>query len=106
MFIGYYEIDGKEYFSIYHKNKFNGYFKWFTDTFSPTCENITILNFKIGGKTYQEKKNNLEELAKDWQLNFAALSWSYGELAEIQNYLHENAKRYGLLKTFHENGIC
>lgn len=105
MFIGYYETDGKEKFSIYYKNV-NGFREWQKDTFSPTCENITILDFKIGGKTYQEKKNNLEDLAKDWQLNFAALPWSYSELYEINNYFQENAKRYGLLKEFHENGIC
>ena len=52
MFIGYYETDGKENFSIYYKNA-NGFREWISDTFSPTCENITILDFKIGGKTYQ-----------------------------------------------------
>lgn len=105
MFIGYYETNGKENFSIYYKNA-NGFRKWQKDTFSPTCENITVLDFKISGETYQERKNNLEELAKDWQLNFAALPWSYSELYEINNYFYENAKRYGLLRTFHENGIC
>ena len=104
MFIGYYELDGKEHFNIYYKK--GGWDLWHSDTFSPLCENIEILEFKIGGKTYQERKNNLIELAKDWQLHFSSLSWSYGELAEIQNYLYENAKRYGLLKEFRENVIC
>jgi hypothetical protein len=105
MFIGKYELEGKEYFAIYYKNKY-GYDEWHKDTFSPTCENIETLDFKIGGKTYQEKKANLEELAKDWQYNFCSLSWSYGELAEIQGYFYENAKRYGLVKVFRENAIC
>lgn len=105
MFIGYYELNGKENFSIYYKNA-NGFREWRKDTFSPTCNNISTLDFKIGGKTYQERKNNLEELAKDWQLNFAALPWSYGELAEIGDFFHRNGKRYGLLTEFKENCIC
>ena len=105
MFIGFYRLDNEEHFDIYYKNKY-GYDAWHKDTFSPTCEDIAILDFKIGGKTYQERKNNLEELAKDWQYNFAGLEWSYGELYEIQNYFYENAKRYGLVKVFKENAIC
>lgn len=103
MFIGYYELDNKEHFNIYFKN--GGWNLWFKDTFSPLCKNIKLLEFKIGGKTYQERKNNLVELAKDWQLHFSSLSWSYGELAEIENYLYENAKRYGLLQEFKENCV-
>lgn len=105
MFIGIYKLDGKEYFSIYYKNEL-GYKEWHKDTFSPNCEDIAVLDFKIGGKTYQERKANLEELAKDWQLNFSGFSWSYGELCEINNYFYENAKRYGLVKVFQENAIC
>ena len=105
MFIGYYELEGKEHFNIYYKNS-EGFREWNKDTFSPTCENIEILDFKIGGKTYEERKNNLEELAKEWQLRFSSLSWSYGELAEIGNYFYNNGKRYGLLRVFKENAIC
>lgn len=105
MFIGFYRLDNEEHFNIYYKCK-EGYDAWYSDTFSPTCEDIATLDFKISGKTYQERKNNLEELAKDWQYNFASLDWSYGELAEITNYFYENAKRYGLLKEFKENCIC
>ena len=105
MFIGFYRLDDEEHFNIYYKNK-NGYGAWYSDTFSPTCEDIAILDFKISGKTYQERQASLEDLAKDWQYNFAGLEWSYGELAEIQNYFYENAKRYGLVRVFKENGIC
>jgi uncharacterized protein CbrC (UPF0167 family) len=105
MFLGFYMLDGKEHFNIYCKSR-GGYEEWHRDTFSPTCEDIAILDFKIGGKTYQERKNNLEELAKDWQHNWSYLSWSYFELYEIQNYFLENGKRYGLLREFHENAIC
>lgn len=106
MFIGKYELDGIEHFSIYHKNKYGAYFEWFTDTFSPNCEDIETLDFKISGKTYQERKASLKDLAKEWQLHFSQFSWSYGELAEITDYFYKNGKRYGLLKVFKENAIC
>ena len=108
MFIGYYELNGEKHFDIYfykHVGE-NGYQLWFDDTFSPLCKNQKILDFKISGKTYQERKNNAEELAKDWQYNFASLDWSYGELCEINNYFYTIGKRYGLLRVFKENCIC
>lgn len=105
MFIGYYEQDGEQNFNIYYKNS-AGYREWHKDTFSPTIENIQILDFKISGKTYEERKYNAEELAKDWQYNFASLEWSYGELYEINNYFYTIGKRYGLLRVFKENAIC
>ena len=105
MFLGFYMLDGKEHFNIYYKCR-EGYEAWHRDTFSPTCEDIATLDFKIGGKTYQERKANLEEIAILWQLHWSYLSWSYSELYEIGNYFLENGKRYGLLRVFHENAIC
>lgn len=105
MFIGKYEIDGKEHFAIYC-NCPDGWRQWNRETFNAGTSKIDVLYFKISGKTYEERKNNLEELAKDWQYNFCYLSWSYGELAEIQDWFYKNAKRYGLVKVFHENAIC
>ena len=105
MFIGFYTLEDKEYFNIYYKCG-AGYDMWYRDTFSPDCEDIKVLDFKIKGKTYSDKKASLEQLAKDWQNDFASLGWSYGELAEIGCYFYENAKRYGLLETFKENCIC
>ena len=103
MFIGVYELDNKKYFNIYYKNKY-GYEEWYKDTFSPECKYET-LDFKISGKTYQERKASLEDLAKDWQNNFAWLGWSYGECAEISAWFYDNAKRYGLIKVFEANAI-
>ena len=105
MFIGVYKLEGEEHFAIYYKCK-EGYNAWHSDTFSPLCKDIEILDFKISGKTYRERQASLEDLAKDWQNWFAGLEWSYGELAEIGNYFYENGKRYGLLKEFKENCIC
>lgn len=105
MFLGKYEENGKEYFYIYYKNKY-GYKEWYKDTFSPNIENIMVLDLSIHGKNYEEKKACAEELAKDYQYNFACLSWSYGELATICEYFKRIGKRYGLLKEFKENAIC
>ena len=105
MFIGKYELNGEEYNYIYIK-KNGGWSAFHKDTFSPLTKNIEILDFKISGKTYREKQASLEDLAKEYQYNFSSLSWSYGELMEIENYFYENGKRYGLLKEFKENAIC
>lgn len=105
MFIGYYELEGKEHFGVYFKNIY-GYTQWCEDTFSPECEDIKVLDFRLKGKTYKEKKASLEELAKDWQSNFCYLGWSYSELATICDYFSKNGKKYGLLNVFKENGIC
>lgn len=104
MFIGKYELDGKEHFDIYYDG--NDIRLWNQRTWSPTCENIETLDFTIKGKNYQERKGYLENIAIDYSNNFASLSWSYGELAEIGNWFYENGKRYGLLREFRENGIC
>lgn len=105
MFIGVYTLEGKENFAIYDK-KNGGFNEWASDTWSPECKNINILNFVIFGKTYQEKKDFLRCLAVKWQLEFAQYSWSYYELYIINNWFYENGKRYGLLKEFKENAIC
>lgn len=60
----------------------------------------------ISGGSYQERKNNLEETAKEWQRsNYDYIDWSYGELATIQTFFEGNARRYGLLETFKTEGI-
>lgn len=105
MFIGFYRLNGEEHFDIYYKNIY-GYTEWLEKTFSPECEDIATLDFKLKGKTYQEKKDSLEQLAKDWQNCFSSLEWSYGELAAIQGYFEEKGKKYGLLNVFKENCIC
>jgi hypothetical protein len=105
IFLGRYELDNKEYFYIYDNDVY-GWAEWHKNTFSPTTENIDLLTLKITGKTYEERKNNLQDLAINYSHNFGSLSWSYGELAEIGDFFYRNGKKYGLLREFHENGIC
>lgn len=80
--------------------------EWNRDTFNPLTEIIGMLDFKIQGKNYMGKKANLEDLAKEWQGQFASYNWSYGELATIGEYFNKNGKKYGLLREFKENCIC
>ena len=105
MFIGIYTLDGKTYNNIYGKRN-GGFQLWFSDTFSPECENIMTLDFSIHGKTYREKQAEVESKAKEWQCIFSQYNWSYYELYMIENWFYENGKRYGLLKEFRENAIC
>lgn len=105
MFLAKWNNDDKEEFYIYFKNS-NGYRCFCKDTFSPLIENINVLDLSVKGKDYIEKQENLRNLAIDYQLNWACLSWSYGELIEIQEFFRRNGERYGLLKEFRENAIC
>ena len=67
---------------------------------------LYFIPLRIAGKSYQERKNNLEETAKEWQRsNYDFIDWSYGELATIQSFFEENARRYGLIETFKTEGI-
>lgn len=107
MFLAKWKEDGQEKFNIYFDDYFNSGTKaFFEDTFSPNIEDVETLKLSVKGNTYEERKESAIELAKDYQYNFSGLSWSYGELAEIQGYFTKIAKRYGLVNEFKENGIC
>ena len=100
-FIGVYkDTDGKIKNNIYYS-----YDLWFRDTFSPATEIIAKIPLKICGKTYQEKQEDLRQKAIEYQDTFNYVSWSYSEIAEINNFFYKNGKRYGLLREFKENGI-
>lgn len=105
MFLARYDLNNEAQFAIYYKNQY-GYKQFFEDTFSPMSENIEVLDLKIKGNTYEERKSNLYDLALDYQNMFSSLSWSYGELVEINDFFYKNGKRYGMLKEFKENAIC
>lgn len=79
--------------------------EWHKDTFSPATEIKGVLEFKVEGKNYIERKASLQDIAMEWQAQFSGYAWSYRELAEIYSFLEKNAKRYGLIKEFKENGI-
>ena len=55
---------------------------------------------------YQKEKARIRELAIRYQVNFSNHNYSYSEIVYYQNTFHKLGKRYGLLREFHENGIC
>ena len=57
------------------------------------------------GKTYSEKKSDIESKAIDFSNNQAG-GLSYGELSDIQDYFSTYGSKYGLLTDFYENCIC
>ena len=68
---------------------------------------ICFIPLIVSGKTYQERKNDLQNKAIEWSNSVGQYpKWSYGELATIQGFFETNGRRYGLLKEFQENAIC
>lgn len=55
--------------------------------------------------TYAERKAKAIQEATDWQADFCNHNYSYGELAFFVAYFTKQAKRYGLIREFRENGI-
>lgn len=56
-------------------------------------------------KTYQEKKEEVRQIAIDWQYEDGEYPYSYEGLAMVGEYFYKLGKRYGLLREFRENGI-
>ena len=72
--------------------------------FSPCLDPVFVTDFRVSGKTYQERKENARNIAMDVQaFSWPGLYWS--EYAEIQNELHEIGKKYGLLNEFRRDGV-
>ena len=55
---------------------------------------------------YQFRKSALRDFAIEWQRAVGDISMSYDELAWYEEFFTKYGKRYGLLREFHENGIC
>lgn len=83
------------------------YEAYFKDTFCPDTRIIFTLDMSVSGRTYAERKADLESKAIDYS-NFMGEIYpiSYGEIAEIADFFETNGKRYGLLTDFRENCIC
>lgn len=54
---------------------------------------------------YKLRKAKLAEEAKEWQIQQSQNNFSWGEVAEKTTYFYKQAKKYGLVKEFKENGI-
>lgn len=70
---------------------------------------LFYLPFQIDGKTYQERKECLRDLAIDYQSSNDGgtdIQLSYGELADASDFFERMGRKYGLLREFRENCIC
>lgn len=56
--------------------------------------------------TYQENKKAARQEAIEWQATTAQQPMYWSEVAEWNEYFTRLGRRYGLLREFHENGIC
>lgn len=55
---------------------------------------------------YRNRQSEIRDEAIDFQNWLSENEISWGGLFEAQCYFEEMGKRYGLLREFHENGIC
>lgn len=74
--------------------------------FDKTMENTIALLKKHLKGSYQDRKAILEEQAKRMQDILSRRSCSWNALFIMQDYFTEHGKRYGLIRTFHNEGIC
>jgi hypothetical protein len=64
-----------------------------------------VLKLAVSGRTYQEKKSALWDLAVEYSyMDTGGLSWA--EIGVIQDFFTVAGRRFGLLSEFHENCIC
>ena len=102
MFLARYKTEGKEQINLY---MYHGYNDFIRETFSPDTEIITLLDFTIHGKTYQERKDSLQDIAIAYShTDCSGLSWL--DMHFITEYFSMNGRRYGLMQEFTENAIC
>lgn len=70
---------------------------------------LFLLPFEIHGKTYQERKKSLRDLAVDFQYNNDGetdTQLSMGEIGAVYDFFDRMGRKYGLLSEFRENYIC
>ena len=101
MFYAKYVINGKEKSELYFDKT-----KFISDTFNPMTEIVTLIDFTIHGKTYQERKASAESIAIDWSNSGDISGLFMSDLWVLSDWFYRNGKRYGLLEDFTENGLC
>ena len=60
----------------------------------------------MANPNYLKRQAEVRQEAIDWQNDFANHNYSWGELAVWNDHFTQLGRRYGLLREFHENGIC
>lgn len=104
MFYGVYELYGAKHSAFY--DEFGD--EWFRDTFCPDTKVLIMIDLKSHGKTYEERKESVRDVAYNFQDLFSVygVDLSYEELSIFEDFFTRYGKHYGLLKEFKGNGIC
>lgn len=76
--------------------------EFYEDTFSPLVFPTKVIELKLHGKTYSEKKECLKSIVMDLT---DVVDLSYMELCLLQAWIETNAQRFGLVNEFTDNGI-
>lgn len=76
------------------------------DTFSPEWGQDYLIEFKVRGRSYAEKKNHVRNLAVEMS-TLPLDTWDVPWFAEgdITEWFETMGRRYGLVREFTENGI-
>lgn len=72
-------------------------------TFSPFSASLVL--DKVNGRTYAEKKEFVRDRAITYS-HWYDVPQNIADIMEIEAWFYKYGRRYGLLKEFHENGIC
>lgn len=100
-YAAYIDAKGIEHGMLFDSETINSYYNV---TFSPATKEVALITFKVSGKTYQERKEDVRQKAIEFShCNFPGLFWS--EMAWIESWFRTQAERYGLLEEFRENAI-
>lgn len=57
-------------------------------------------------KGYKQMQDAIRDLAIEWQNAFSERAYYWSDLATWGEFFAKYGKRYGLMREFHENGIC
>lgn len=91
---------GNHFGGIYLDAKYLDQFTW-----TPMNEVVSIVVFKVTGKTYAERQNSLRDVAIDFQYAVTDFEMFMSEWAIVSDWFTKMGKRYGLLREFRENAI-
>lgn len=89
-------------------NLYYSFDQYYRDTFSPEVDTIYFIEFKTCGKTYQEKKQSIVDIAiafQAYQCEESDCDLSWADYSNVTYFFEKMAKRYGLAREFKENAI-
>ena len=92
--------DGQEVSALY-----DSIVEYNRDTWSPATDERSLIAFRVRGRTYRERQEDLVNTAQHFQRECEP-GLSMLELSLILDWFYKNGKRYGLLREFQDNCIC